>query len=147
MEWWHWLVVGIILIALEMAAAGGFYVIFFGIAALVVGGLRLIDIAGPLWIQLLLFSALSVASLMFFRHRMLRWMNLHGEAADVDSLVGELAVPLDDIPAGGVGRVEMRGSVWTARNSTGSGIPARQRCSVVRTEKLTVFIKPEEAAR
>lgn len=33
MAWWHWLVLGLVLVALEMAAAGGFYVIFFGIAS------------------------------------------------------------------------------------------------------------------
>ena len=36
MEWWHWLAAGLILVALEMAASGGVYVIFFGIAALVI---------------------------------------------------------------------------------------------------------------
>ena len=35
--WWHWFALGLVLIALELAAAGGFYVIFFGIAAVVVG--------------------------------------------------------------------------------------------------------------
>ena len=39
-----------------MAASGGFYVIFFGIAALAIGGLHLFDLAGPAWFQFLLFS-------------------------------------------------------------------------------------------
>jgi len=39
MQWWQWLVLGLVLVALEMAASGGFYVIFFGIAALAIGGL------------------------------------------------------------------------------------------------------------
>ena len=34
LEWWHWLVLGLVLVALELAASGGFYVIFFGIAVL-----------------------------------------------------------------------------------------------------------------
>ena len=56
MLWWHWLVIGLILVALEMAASGGFYVIFFGIAALAIAGLHVFDAAGPVWVQLLLFS-------------------------------------------------------------------------------------------
>ena len=40
MTWWQWLVVGLVLVALEMAAAGGFYIIFFGIAAIAIAGLR-----------------------------------------------------------------------------------------------------------
>ena len=63
MQWWQWLVLGLVLVALEMAASGGFYVIFFGIAALAIGGLHLFGLAGPAWFQFLLFSVLSVASL------------------------------------------------------------------------------------
>ena len=47
MEWWHWLAVGLILVALEMAASGGFYVIFFGVAAIAIGSLHLFGLAGP----------------------------------------------------------------------------------------------------
>src|SRR5215208_4932972 len=116
MEWWHWLVLGLILVALEMAASGGFYVIFFGIAALAIGGLRLFDAAGPAWLQFLLFSIVSVASLLLFRSPFMRWMKLDQPGADVDSLVGEVATPLEDIAPGAVGRAELRGTVWTARN-------------------------------
>ncbi len=30
--WWHWLVLGLFLVLVELAAAGGFYVIFFGVS-------------------------------------------------------------------------------------------------------------------
>ena len=69
--WWHWLVLGLLLVVAEMAASGGFYIIFFGIGAIVVGLLASFDLAGPLWMQLLLFSAISVGSLMIFRRRLL----------------------------------------------------------------------------
>ena len=57
--WWHWLALGLVLIALELAASGGFYIIFFGVAAIIVAGLSLLGAAGPIWTQLLLFSILS----------------------------------------------------------------------------------------
>ena len=60
MLWWHWLLLGLVLTALEMAASGGFYIIFFGVAAVIVALLALAGLAGPLWLQMLLFSALSV---------------------------------------------------------------------------------------
>ena len=103
MHWWHWLVIGLILVALEMAASGGFYVIFFGIAALAIAGLHVLDWAGPIWLQLVLFSSISIVSLLFFRGPLLKWMQLDGPGKDVDSLVGDIAVPLEDIPAGAVG--------------------------------------------
>ena len=145
MEWWHWLALGLILVALEMAASGGFYVIFFGIAALTIGALHLFDLAGPLWLQLLLFSVISVASLLIFRSPLLRLLKLDGTPDTVDSLVGETAVPIEDIPPGAVGRAELRGSVWSARNTSSAVLARGQRCNVIRVERLMIFIEPEGA--
>jgi membrane protein implicated in regulation of membrane protease activity len=119
-------------------------VIFFGIAALAIGGLRLFDVAGPAWFQFLLFSILSVASLLLFRSPLLRMMQ-PGSSDDVDSLVGETAVPLEDIAPGAVGRAELRGSVWSARNGSGSTLTRGQRCRVTRVDRLMIFLEPEGA--
>src|SRR4030095_9179398 len=140
MEWWHWLVLGLILVALEMAASGGFYVIFFGIAALAIGGLRLFDAAGPPWLQFLLFSIVSVGSLLWSRTRFMRWMRLDQPGRDVDPLVGEVATPLEAIPPGAVGRAELRGTVWTARNASALAVIRGQRCTVVRVDRLMIFL-------
>jgi membrane protein implicated in regulation of membrane protease activity len=147
MQWWHWLVLGLILVALEMAASGGFYVIFFGIAALVIGGLHMADMAGPAWFQFLLFSVLSVASLLLFRNPLLRWLQLDKPGTEVDSLVGEIAVPLADIAPGAVGRAELRGAVWSARNAANVAVLRGQRCTVVRVDRLLIFLEPEGARR
>ena len=143
MDWWHWLVIGLILVALEMAASGGFYVIFFGIAALAIAGLHVLDWAGPMWLQLVLFSAMSVGSLLFFRGPLLRWMKLDQPGKDVDSMVGDIATPLEDIPAGAVGKAELRGTVWSARNQDAATIARGQRCKVVEVDRLMIFLKPE----
>ena len=143
LEWWHWLVLGLVLVALELAASGGFYVIFFGIAALAIGALRLFDLAGPAWMQILLFSVISVAALLFFRRPMLRWLQLDAAAGDVDSLVGETATALDDIEPGTIGRAELRGTVWTARNRAAVPLRKGQRCTVVSVDRLTIFLEPE----
>ena len=143
MTWWHWLVIGLILVALEMAASGGFYVIFFGIAALAIAGLHALDVAGPMWLQLVLFSLISIGSLLFFRSRLLKWMHLDQPGTDVDSLVGDTAVPLEDIPAGAVGRAELRGTVWSARNQDAVPLVRGQRCTVVDVDRLMIFLKPE----
>lgn len=143
MLWWQWLVLGLVLVALEMAASGGFYVIFFGIAALAIAALHVLDLAGPVWVQLALFSIISVGSLLLFRSPILRWMEIDGPGRDVDSLVGDTAIPLDDIPAGAVGRAELRGAVWSARNQDSVPIVRGQRCKVVEVDRLMIFLKPE----
>lgn len=142
MSWWHWLAIGLILVLLELASAGGFYVIFFGVAAIAISGLHVLGLAGPLWSQLLLFSVFSVAALLLFRRPLLDLVQPTGPT-DVDSLVGEIAVPLDDIAAGAVGRAELRGTVWTSRNTTGEVLIRGQRCRVVSIDRLMLFLEAE----
>lgn len=136
---------GLILIALEMAAAGGFYIIFFGIAAVLVGALVLAGVGGSVWVQLLLFSILSVLSLLFFRSPMMRLMKMDRDGVDVDSLVGETAIAKEAIAPGAVGRVELRGTAWTARNRGRAPLSSGARCVVVGVDRLTLFVEAEGA--
>lgn len=145
MMWWHWLLLGLVLIALEMAAAGGFYFIFFGVAALVIALLQLIGLAGPTWVQLLLFSVLSVASLLLFRNPLMRRLHLSPGATDLDTLSGERGTVIESMEPGAPGRVEVRGTTWSARNVGDSSLPHGARCNVVRSERLTLLVKAEEA--
>ena len=143
MQWWHWLALGLLLVALEMAASGGFYIIFFGISAIAIAMLRVADLSGPFWVQLVLFSAIAVGSLLAFRNPLIRWLKLDGPGADVDTLVGDLAVPLEEIAPGAVGRAELRGTVWSARNRAARALVRGERCRVVTVEQLMIFIEPE----
>ena len=144
--WWHWLVLGLALVALEIAAAGGFYVIFFGVAALLIAGLQFLGVAGPLWLQVLLFSLFSVASLLIFRGPLMRKLNAGDGLADMDTLVGEVGVALEDIAPGAIGRIELRGTTWTTRNAGFQPIAKGRRCTVIRRDRLTLFVQVEEAA-
>ena len=143
--WWHWLLLGLVLTALEMAAAGGFYIIFFGVAAMVIGVLELAGLDGPLWLQLLLFSVLSIASLLFFRNPIMRRLNAGGGTTDIDSLSGAHGTVLEAMAPGAPGRVEVRGTTWSARNVGATALSNGARCGVVRSERLTLLVKAEEA--
>ena len=146
MEWWHWLVVGLALVALEMAASGGFYVIFFGIAALLIAGLHSLGFTGPLWVHIMLFSVFSVGSLLLFRGPLMRMLKIGVGEADLDTLVGEIGVPLEDIAPGAIGRLELRGTTWTARNAGSTVLAKGRRSVVVSRDRLTLFVQAEEAA-
>ena len=143
--WWHWLVLGLVLVVSELATAGGFYIIFFGIGALTVGVLAAFGFAGPVWMQLLLFSIISVASLVLFRGRLLKTVQIDPQIPTVDLLVGEVAVASEDFAPGGMGRVELRGSAWSARNDAGVALIRGTRCRVTRVDGLTLHIEPERA--
>ena len=141
--WWHWLVIGLILAAAELASSGGFYVIFFGIGAIIVGLLASVGLAGPLWVQLLLFAVLSLASLMLFRQRLLSAFQPDPQAPSIDTLVGEVGVAAAEIAAGAIGQVELRGTSWSARNNADVSVGRGTRCRVIRVEGLTLHIVPE----
>lgn len=143
--WWHWLVLGLLLVVAEMAASGGFYIVFFGIGAIVVGLLASFDLAGPIWMQLLLFSAISVGSLLIFRRRLLKWLQVDPQAPPVDMIVGEVGVAAEDLLPGKVGRVELRGAAWSGRNITNVTLARGARCRVIRVDGLTVDVEPEGA--
>ena len=144
MDWWIWAALGLVLAALEIVTPGGFFVIFFGLAGLVVALLAFIGLADALWFQILLFSIFSVASLLLFRNPLLRWMARHTRpTVEVDTLVGEIAVPSSALPAGGVGQAPRRGTTWSARNGSQAALAAGSRCRVTRVEGLVIWLEPE----
>jgi membrane protein implicated in regulation of membrane protease activity len=146
MLWWHWIAIGMILAVVEAMGPGGFYVIFFAIGALVVGTLSLLGLSLALWVEGLLFSVVSIVSLLVFRKPLLERFNLQkGEGRPIDQLEGEIAVPTDDIAPGAVGRVELRGSVWSARNVGTTMLTRGQRCVVVRVDGFTLSLVAEGA--
>ena len=81
-----------------------------------------------------------------FRSPLLRWLKLDKPGRDVDSLVGEIAVPLEDIAPGAVGRAELRGT--SGRRATATAIAARRAgsaASVVARRRLMIFLEAEGA--
>lgn len=143
--WWHWLVLGLVLAVAELATPGGFYLLFFGVGATVVGGLAAFELAGPVWTQLLLFTVFSVVSLALFRSRLLKALQQEPQDPGIDTLVGEIGSAVDAISPGDVGRVELRGTMWSARNSAGLAVSAGARCRVVSVDGLTLHVEPEGA--
>lgn len=141
MLWWFWIVLGLALVALELVTPGGFFVIFFGIGALTVGALVLIGLVEPVWLQWLLFPVVAVVTLRLFRQPLLGRMRVPEHV--VDSLVGEVAVVAGDIPPGGHGRAELRGTSWNARNAGATTLAAGRRCRVVAVEGLMLDLREE----
>ncbi len=143
MDWWIWVLGGLVLLLAEVLTPGGFFVVFFGAGAILVGALKLVGWGGPAWAEWLVFTVLSVASLALFRDPLMRRFNLKTGKGSVDRMEGERALVTEDVPPGGVGKAEMRGTSWSARSTATVLLARGQRCRVERVEGLTLWLKAE----
>jgi len=145
MTWSFWIILGLVLSAIELATPGGFFIIFFGVAALVVGLLALLDLTPAPWLQWLLFPIFALISLRLFRKPVMDRLGIGDRSGldKVDSLVGEIAVPTDPITPGGHGHAELRGAMWSARNVGATALAAGERCRVVAVQGLMLDLRSE----
>ena len=143
MVYWAWALLGLGLLVLEVATPGGFFAFFFGFSALVVALLVGLGWAGPAWMQWLLFSALSVAALALLRKPLQARLSVKDGGRPVDSLTGETALALEDVAIGAIGRAELRGTSWSAKNAGAEAIAKGQRLKVDRVEGLMLHVHRE----
>jgi len=113
---WHWWILAAALIILEVFAPGAFF-LWLGIASIVVGGVVYV-VPGMGWeYQLLLFSVLSVISIVLWRKY------FHIKPADTDQpnlnrrgqqYIGRVFT-LKEPVADGVGKIRVDDSTWKIR--------------------------------
>src|SRR6266404_3757459 len=125
MEWWLWMLLGLFLLVAEQVIPG-FFALFFAFGAVVVGILVALLPAVTETEQWLVFSVVSSLALVLLRRMLLR--RVRPATRDIDSLENEIAVASEDIVAGDVGQVQLRGSVWNARNVGDCTVARAQRC-------------------
>lgn len=142
MDWWIWLAGGFVLLVAELVTPSGFFIMFFGIGAILTGVATSAGLlSGPV-AQWFVFTAVSVASLLLFRGKIQSRVEPASRPA-VDSLVGQIALPASDIEPGAVGRVMLRGASWEARNEGHTLLVANQRCRVKHVSGLQLGVVAE----
>jgi membrane protein implicated in regulation of membrane protease activity len=144
MIWWMWIVLGCALLLLEIATPGGFYFIFFGASALLVGFLTAAGLTSTDWVEWLLFSVFAIGATAVFRKPLLQKFGASTLRGEVDTLVGETATATEPIQPGGFGKAELRGTSWNACNASTESLVRGQRCRVERVDGLTIFVRSAE---
>ena len=127
MTWWAWILLGIAFFGLEVFLATDFYLVFLGVAALIVGLLNLFGISMAGWIEWLLFSVIAIISLVVYRQRFKQMLSTPDRAV-AKGVVGERASLVDAIAVGSRGKVELRGSSWQAENIGTEDLSAGDSC-------------------
>ena len=140
MAWWAWIIAGLVLMGVEMLAVdAAFYLIFIGVAALLLGIAGLVGIALPIWAQWIAFAVLAFVFMVFFREKL--YKKLRGGALGFrDPAVGKLVTVEKEVPPGAETRVKMRGSRWTAVNIGDQAIAKGGQARITEVDGLNLMI-------
>jgi membrane protein implicated in regulation of membrane protease activity len=134
------MILGLTLAIAEAQIPTNFFLLAFGVGGVFVGVVTGLGWIATAWVEWLTFTLASVAALVVFQRTLSRDGG-HGHA--VDDLRRETATVIEDVPQGGVGRAELRGTTWSARGVAGAAIARGTRCRVHRVDGLTLFLQPE----
>ena len=112
-----------------------------GIAALLASLL-----GGPLWLQIVLFLAVSCAALILTRPLAKRFQNQKKEKTNADMVLGRTAVVTEEINnVLGAGRASVMGNSWSARSTETDGvIPRGTAVTVERIEGVKLIVRAEQ---
>ena len=126
-----WLIVLVVCLVVEISTLGLTSIWFAGGALL---ALLIAMIAGPLWLQVLVFLVTSIVLLIFTRPIAAKYFNKNREKTNVNSKIGKQAivtVAIDNLK--GEGQIVTEGMEWTARSLDSTII---EEGSVVTIEKI-----------
>jgi membrane protein implicated in regulation of membrane protease activity len=112
-EFWLWMTLVVLIIEIFTA---GFFIGAFAVATLVAAGGAMLGLGRNG--QLVLFSAAAIASLIWVRPVFLRLLSTTRHETNASSLVGQSGTVIDQIAAGGIGRVRMSNEEWRATSTT-----------------------------
>lgn len=133
----------LILFGIGEAVSVGLTSIWFAAGAL--AALIAALLGGQLWLQLVLFLAVSALCLVAIRPLAKRHLNNHVERTNADRVIGaeaRVTEAIDNLQ--GTGAVSIGGIVWTARSGSDDPIPAGALVKVLRIEGVKVFVEPTE---
>ncbi|RJQ77111.1 NfeD family protein [Pseudonocardiaceae bacterium YIM PH 21723] len=110
--WLIWVVVGVLLIAAEMAS-GELVLAMIGVAAL--GGAAAEALFGSSYVDAAVFAAVALGLLSWVRPRIKRRMlDVPEHRTNVDALIGAKATVVSTVDAH-VGQVKIGGELWSAK--------------------------------
>ena len=121
MIWSTWMIAAGVLLVLEIVSPGTFFFICLAIGAVGAGIVSLITM--NLWIQVIVFTIISVASMYFVRPFAKKYFNQTVKKSNVDALIGKTAVVVEQIEPLRSGMIKIDGDLWRAEcdNTVASG--------------------------
>lgn len=137
-----WLVLMVVFLAVE---AGTVTLVSLWFAAGALAALLTALAHGPVWLQALLFVAVSAGLLLALRPLAKKYLAPKLTPTNVDSVVGStglVTTAIDNVSA--VGQVKLGAMEWTARSTSGQPIPVGTLVKVDKIEGVKAFVSPAE---
>ncbi|MBE7438730.1 MAG: NfeD family protein [Spirochaetales bacterium] len=133
-----WIFLGVALIVLEFIVPG-LVVVFFGAAALIVALFISLGFF-PAWqSQIFVWAVLSLLLILALRRQFRHWFpSLEEIGHPEESLTGEIVEVLEEIPAGGEGRVRFQGTSWKARSE--QSIAAGEKVKITGRDNIILHV-------
>ena len=128
-----WLILLVVLVTGE-AITVGLTFIWFAVGAM--GGLLVAVLGGAVWLQVVVFLALSALTLVLVRPAAARLLTPGLSPTNADRVLSQIALVTEEID-----NIAETGQVWTARSENGGVIPAQTRGRILRIEGVKVFVK------
>ena len=141
MTWSAWVIFGLGLLVFEILTPGGFFTVFFGLAAFVVAVLVRFGLLDSGSFQWLLFAVLGTVLIVVLRPLVRR--RFETNTPKVDQLVGETAIALEELDGNGRGKVELRGASWSAVYAGAGKIGKGDRLRVTKVDGLSLMVEKE----
>lgn len=111
---YFWLIMMIIFIGFELATMG-LTTMWFALGSL--AALAIAVVGGPVWLQVIVFFAVSLLALFCFRNLVKDYFNRNRVKTNADSLIGRKGIVTEDISnIYATGQVTVAGQEWTARS-------------------------------
>ena len=135
--WWNWYLLGVVLMLLELVVPGAI-IVWFGLGALATGFIT--ELMGGLYwpVQLILFSALSILSLLSGRRLIKRAAPSQSSTLNrrLHRYLGrqaKLRTPIES----GTGRIRMDDTYWTVK---GPDLPVGTIVEIIGVENSTMVV-------
>lgn len=142
MPWWGWIIFGALLFGSElMFIDAAFYLVFIGLAAILVGLVELLGGNLEYWIQWMLFAGLSLVSMVLFRKQLYEKLRGGSGPGYEAGPAGETIKLEENLGPGDSCRMSYRGTTWTALNNGADAMLKGENVRIHAVDGLTLKVE------
>ena len=135
---WFWIALTVIFIIIEIGTTA-LTTIWFAIGSFALIFISMLKF--PFYVQILIFSLISLLLLFFTRPLVVKKIQVKKEATNADSLIGKKAVVTEKISEFDKGAIKINGLVWSA-TAEGKTLEPGSQCIIKEIRGVTTVVSP-----